>query len=100
MQDKELEKSKFDQRFIAGVWLGRTTTSDEHIVATGSGVFKTRTVRARNDTEQWDNHLLAEVKGLPWATKNTSQVGTEKEKVQFPEYQAAKGPTGLHSRGK
>ena len=43
-------------RFIPGIWLGRATESDEHIVGTALGVYTARTVRAKNDPrhlEQW-----------------------------------------------
>ena len=49
VRDEETERSKFDSRFIPGIWLGRATESDEHIVGTAQGVYTARSVRAKND---------------------------------------------------
>ena len=39
-------------RLIRGLWLGKTTESDEHLLANKLGVHTTRTVRRVPDTEQ------------------------------------------------
>ena len=39
VRDEDTERSKFDSRFIRGIWLGRATGSDEHIVGTALGVL-------------------------------------------------------------
>ena len=37
VRDEDTERSKFDSRFIPGIWLGRATESDEHTVGTAQG---------------------------------------------------------------
>ena len=44
VRDEETERSNFDSRFIPGIWLGRATESDEHIVGTAQGVYTARSV--------------------------------------------------------
>ena len=47
VRDEETERSKFDSGFTPGIWLGRATESDEHIVGTAQGVYTARSVRAK-----------------------------------------------------
>ena len=57
---------KGDAVFIKGVWVGRTETSDEHVVLTpGSRVFS-RTIRRLEPSRRHDAVFLNSVKGLPW----------------------------------
>ena len=69
VRDEETERSKFDSRFIPGIWLGRATESDEHIVGTAQGVCTARSVRAKNDQEIWNSGLVKSMKGTPWAPR-------------------------------
>ena len=69
VRDEETERSKFDSRFIPGIWLGRATESDEHIVGTAQGVYTARSVRAKNDQEIWNSGLIKSMKGTPWAPR-------------------------------
>ena len=52
---------KGDAVFIKGVWVGRTETSDEHVVLTLGGRVFSCTIRRRHDAV-----FLSCVKGLPW----------------------------------
>ena len=45
-------ESRGDARFVRGIWLGRTTESDEHLFATDTGVYTTRTVKRVPDTQE------------------------------------------------
>ena len=47
----EIRQDRADARFVRGLWLGKTTESGEHLFATDSGVYTTRTVRRVPDTE-------------------------------------------------
>ena len=53
---------------LAGLWLGRDSRTDEHIVATGAGVFRTRTVKRRPRDEAWDKAALSQMRWTPWDT--------------------------------
>ena len=37
VRDEDTERSKFDSRFILGIWLGRATESDEYICRNSTG---------------------------------------------------------------
>ena len=76
VRDEETERSKFDSRFIPGIWLGRATESDEHIVGTVQGVYTARSVRAKNDQEIW-----VSMKGTPWAPRGEDS----QAEVRMPE---------------
>ena len=41
-----------DARFVRGIWVGKTTESDEHLFATDTGVYTTRTVKRVPDSER------------------------------------------------
>ena len=38
-----IRQGRADARFVHGIWLGQTTESDEHLFATDTGVYTTRT---------------------------------------------------------
>ena len=42
VRDEDTERSKFDSRFIPGIWLGRATESDEHIVRNSTGCLHSK----------------------------------------------------------
>ena len=42
-----------------------TLRSDEHLVATNSGVYKVETVMRRGDDETWSNELVEATNGDP-----------------------------------
>ena len=53
-----LQKSQ--TQFVYGCWLGRDSHTDEHIVGSRAGVFRTRTVRRLTEDRSWS----AEVDGM------------------------------------
>ena len=57
---------KGDAVFIRGVWVGRSETSDEHIVLTLGGRVFSRTIRRLEPSRRHDAAFLGMVKGLPW----------------------------------
>ena len=54
----EIRQGRADARFIRGIWLGKTTESDEHLLATDTGVYISRTVKRVPDTEQRRGYLV------------------------------------------
>ena len=56
---------KGDAVIIKGVWVGRSETSDEHIVLTPGGRVLSRTVRRLEPSLRHDAGFLGKVKGLP-----------------------------------
>ena len=57
---------KGDAVFFMGVWVGRSETSDEHIVLTPGGRVLSRTIRRLEPSRRHDAGFLGKVKGLPW----------------------------------
>ena len=81
VRDEETERSKFDSRIIPGIWLGRATESDEHIVGTAQHVYTARSVRAKNDQEIWNSRLIKSMKCTPWAPRGEDN----QAEVRMPE---------------
>ena len=69
-ETKRLRPQQIRFRFIPGIWLGRATESDEHIVRTASGVYTARTVRAKKDQEIWNSGRTKSMKVTPWAPRS------------------------------
>ena len=60
-----IRQGRADARFVRGVWLGKTTESDQHVFANELGVYTTRTVRRVPDTEQKRADLVKGLQGTP-----------------------------------
>ena len=60
---------KLELHWNPGIWLGRCTGSNEHIVGTSSRVYKTRSVRRMPESRHWQTELLQSVKGTPSAPR-------------------------------
>ena len=60
-----IRQGRADARFLRGVWLGKTTESDEHLFANETGVYTTRTVKRVPDTEQRRADLVENLQGTP-----------------------------------
>ena len=65
---------KFVSSWESGLWLGRSTTTNEHIVGTTIGVIKVRTVKRRPEELQWDKFLYEAMVWKPWSTDVDPQV--------------------------
>ena len=61
-----IRQGRADARFVRGMWLGKTTECDEHLFATDTGVYTTRTVKRVPDTEQRRADLVKSLQGTPW----------------------------------
>ena len=61
-----LRQGRADASFVRGMWLGKTTESDEHLFANEMEVHTTRTVKRVPDTEQKRADLVKGLQGTPW----------------------------------
>ena len=61
--------SKLEAKWEPRIWLGKTETSDEHLVADRNGTKRTRTVRRRPESERFSMEELLAFKGAPWDLK-------------------------------
>ena len=71
---------KGDAVFIRGVRVGRSETSDEHIVLTPGGRVFSRRLRRLEPSRRHDAAFLGTVKGLPWDAQETEDKHSEKPK--------------------
>jgi hypothetical protein len=63
------QRAKLELAWTPGVWLGRTTDSNEHLVGTANGVLRTRTVRRRPKDKRFDKTIFESFIGSPWDLK-------------------------------
>ena len=67
------KQPKADPSWVPGLWLGRDTSADMHIVGTTSGVFKTRSIRRLPVSEQVDKQLLKDFQAKPRGPKGRGE---------------------------
>ena len=79
-----LRASKVESNWDYGIWLGRCTQSDEHYVATGKDVYRTRTIRRLPKTERYHKELINKVLSTPWATKGIGKQPTDNFVLNTP----------------
>ena len=72
-----------------GLWVGKCTESDEHILLTELGAFKARSIRRKAPQDQVDVDLAKKVTGLPWSPKDNSK-DADKDTFVFPAGQLAR----------
>ena len=65
------KQPKADPSWVPGLWLGRDTSADVHVVGTTSGVFKTRS--RLPVSEQVDKQLLKDFQARPWDLKGRGE---------------------------
>ena len=78
--------------FVPGVWLGKDTESDQHFVADGSGVFKTRSVKRHSPSRQADLALLQSVTARPWDPTGSK---AETDTFVFPQAKRSEEATAV-----
>ena len=57
---------KLDPRTSPGLWLGKTLSSDDHIIGTHQGIRKCRTIFRRPDRKRHDVKWVDQSIGTPW----------------------------------
>ena len=75
------------ERWIPGVWLGKRSSTDEHVVGLDNGkVVRTRSVRQRPTEDMWNSEEVNKVKGQPWDPSITmTYERLMKERYPMPE---------------
>ena len=59
-------KCKLRSNWNFGVWLGRDSQDDMHVLGTRQGVVKARSVKRTIQSERYDQQLLLQMKGRPY----------------------------------
>ena len=60
---------KLAPRWEIGVWLGKKSASDEHIIGYDGGLQYARTVQRRAEDHRWSQKTFATLQGNPWDVK-------------------------------
>ena len=60
---------KMEPKTAVGVWLGKSNTSDEHLVGTPQGIRRCRSCYRRPEGKRWDKTVLDGMRGHTLATK-------------------------------
>ena len=66
-------KEKFKVQWEKGIWLGKVSATDEHIIGTPAGGLLARSVARRPEEKRWSGSLLAKVVCTPWDPAATLQ---------------------------
>ena len=61
-------KDKAAPRWIKGIYVGKTSNSEEHLLMTESGTLKFRTVRRLPVGSQFQDTVMEKARGVPWNT--------------------------------
>ena len=69
-------RQKFQGNWFDGIWLGRSSGSDEHYLERVDGVKRARTIKRHDPCSRRNAALLKDVKGLPWDPVSTSMSGS------------------------
>ena len=59
-------RKKMESDWHLGIWVGRTSNSNEHILLTQEGVLRCRLVRRLELAERYNKKIMENATGLPW----------------------------------
>ena len=62
-------KCKLRSNWNFGVWLGRDSQNDMHVLGTRQGIVKARSVKRTIQSERYDQQLLLQMRGRPYDIK-------------------------------
>ena len=82
-------------RWLEGIWLGKTFSSDEHIVSMMDGsVVRARAVRAFPEGEKWSAEAVDLLKGKPSDPTGTMKEERHEVSIEIPRAPAEPEPAG------
>ena len=58
--------NKLEAAWLEGVWLGRHSKTDEHLIGTPRGMVRSRALTRRVERRRWDTTLLNAMVWDPW----------------------------------
>ena len=58
--------NKLESAWLEGIWLGRDSKTDEHLIGTPSGMVRSRALKRRVERRRWDTTLLNAMIWDPW----------------------------------
>ena len=58
--------NKLESAWLEGIWLGRDSKTDEHLIVTPNGMVRSRALKRRVERRRWDTTLLNAMIWDPW----------------------------------
>ena len=58
--------NKLESAWLEGIWLGRDSKTDEHLIGTPNGMVRSRALKRRVERRRWDTTLLNAIIWDPW----------------------------------
>ena len=58
--------NKLESAWLEGIWLGRDSKTDEHLIGTPNGMVRSRALKRRVEKRRWDVTLLNAMIWDPW----------------------------------
>ena len=58
--------NKLESAWLEGIWLGRDSKTDEHLIGTPNGMVRSRALKRRVERRRWDTTLLNAMIWDPW----------------------------------
>lgn len=60
------DRGKLEDRWPIGIWVGKLSLDDCHIILTPDGVRTVRSISRLSEDLKWDREFVKQVKGTPW----------------------------------
>ena len=90
---------KLDPQASVGVWLGKSLSSDEHLIGTSQGIRRCRSIWRRPENKRWEQARLNAVTGTPWQPKGSlTIVPQDNQRLPAPGTPAPGTPGGGRQR--
>ena len=58
--------NRLESAWLEGIWLGRDSKTDEHLIGTPNGMVRSRALKRRVERRRWDINLLNAMVWDPW----------------------------------
>ena len=58
--------NKLESAWLEGIWIGRDSKTDEHLIGTPNGMVRSRALKRRVERRRWDTTLLNAMIWDPW----------------------------------
>ena len=71
MRREHAVKNKLADGWEKAIWVGRASSTEDHLCISQSGSMQGRSVKRRVGDERWSVDLFKKVRGLPWEPTGT-----------------------------
>ena len=95
-QQGKNKRGKLDSSWAEGLWLGHARSSNEHLVGTADGVFRSYTIKRQSVDAMWDGDLVKAMRGTPFQPNPAKPGRKIPIRVSFDEADGADGQHHSH----